>query len=86
MLSSSFGEFRIEILDVLAQGDRVAVRAAMSGVHQGELFGIPPTGRTFTVALHEFHEFRDGRVAKTWHMEDWFSLFNQIGAFPSPGK
>lgn len=86
MISSAFSRFRIDIIDILTEGDRVAVRATLSGIHSGVFLGIPPTGQAFTIALHEFHQLENGRIAKTWHMEDWLSLFMQIGRFPvAPG-
>ena len=36
------------------------------------------------MVLHEFHELDGGRIVRTWHLEDWFSLFLQIGQFPAP--
>lgn len=38
-------------------------------------------GRSFTLALHEFHHIADGRLTHTWHLEDWFGWLNQIGAW-----
>ena len=48
----------------------------------GELFGIAPTGKKVSFRLHEFHTLADGLVTTTWHMEDWFGLFLQLGEFP----
>jgi hypothetical protein len=43
---------------------------------------VLPTGRKIALPLHEFHEFVDGRIAVTRHMEGWMELFAQLGAFP----
>ena len=61
----------------------VGVRAALSGVHTGEFFGVAGTGKPFSMALHEFHEVRDGRIARTWHQEDLVSFFRQVDAWPA---
>jgi hypothetical protein len=50
----------------------------MRGVHTGEFFGIAPTGRETEVRTHDFHEIVDGRIARTHHMEDWLSWFQQV--------
>jgi predicted ester cyclase len=83
---SSFGEafpdVRITIQDLIQVPGKIAVRAEISGTHQGELFGIAPTGKWVSFRLHEFHELDGKRVTTTWHMEDWFGLFLQLGQFP----
>ena len=61
---------------------QVAVRAEITGTHLGELFGIAATGKQVSFRLHEFHALENGRVVTTWHMEDWFGLFLQLGQFP----
>lgn len=75
-------DLAITVQDIIVDGDRAGVRAAMTGTHTGEWFGVPPTGRIFTITLHEFHRFDGNRLTHTWHLEDWFGWLNQIGAWP----
>ena len=75
-------DMEIVVLDVLHLPGRAAVRAELRGTHLGNLMGLAATGRPVRLAIHEFHAFRDGRISATWHMEDWFSLFRSLGAFP----
>jgi predicted ester cyclase len=75
-------DLAITVHDIIVDGDRAGVRAAMTGTHTGEWFGVPPTGSAFTIALHEFHRVEGGRLTHTWHLEDWFGWLNQIGAWP----
>jgi predicted ester cyclase len=79
----AFPDVRITIHDMVQVPGKIGVRAEISGTHQGELFGIAPTGKRVSFRLHEFHALEDGRVATTWHMEDWFGLFLQLGQFPA---
>jgi predicted ester cyclase len=39
-----------------------ALRAEILGTHKGEWFGIPPTNKRVSIALHEFHHLKDGRT------------------------
>ncbi|MEH0832021.1 ester cyclase [Pectobacterium cacticida] len=78
----AFPDVIITLHDVVQEPGRIGVRAEISGTHQGELFGIAPTGKAVSFRLHEFHLLEDGRVTTTWHMEDWFGLFLQLGQFP----
>jgi steroid delta-isomerase-like uncharacterized protein len=82
MLLQAFPDLSLEILEVIAETDRAAVRVLVRGTQRGPLFGVPPSGRAVQFALHEFHEFEGARLRRTWHMEDLFGLFTQIGAWP----
>ena len=55
---------RYEILDIIAEGDMVACRVRASGTMQGELFGVPPTGKCFSVEHVHWH--RVSRAASRW--------------------
>lgn len=83
MLVSAFPDLTLEIVDALSDGERAAVRVNCAGTHDGDLFGIAATGKLVRFALHEFHEFAGDRIRRTWHMEDLFGLFAQIGAWPA---
>ena len=78
----AFPDVRITVHDMVQEPGRIGVRAEISGTHEGELFGSAPTGKSVGFRLHEFHTLVDGRLTATWHMEDWFGLFLQLGQFP----
>lgn len=82
-LGEAFPDVQIVIHDMIQEPDKIGVRAEISGTHQGEFFGIAPTGKKVSFRLHEFHTLSDGLVTTTWHMEDWFGLFLQLGKFPA---
>ena len=83
MLCATFPDLTLEIVEALAEDDRAAVRVVCKGTHRGDLFGVPASGRTIQFNLHEFHQFEGERIRRTWHMEDLFGLFAQIGAWPA---
>ncbi|MGK5029019.1 ester cyclase [Janthinobacterium sp. DSP2-3-3] len=85
MLAAAFPDVHITIHDMLQEPGKIGVRAEISGTHLGELFGIAPTGKKVSFRLHEFHTVANGLITTTWHMEDWFGLFLQLGQFPSHG-
>ncbi|MBK0095629.1 ester cyclase [Erwinia sp. S63] len=80
---AAFPDINIIVHDMLQEPGKAAVRAEITGTHQGEFLGIAPTGRRISVRLHEFHLLNGERVTTTWHMEDWMALFQQIGQFPA---
>lgn len=81
--AQAFPDVRITVGELIQVPGRIGVRALIEGTHQGELFGIAPTGRKVSFRLHEFHALAEGRVTTTWHMEDWYGLFLQLGQFPA---
>jgi predicted ester cyclase len=81
---AAFPDVRITIQDIVQTPGKIGVRAEMTGTHRGALFGIPPTGKAVKFRIHEFHALDGERVTTSWHLEDWFSLFLQIGQFPAP--
>ena len=68
--------------DPSAADGRAAVRAQITGTHRGALFGIAPTNKPIAIAIHEFHYLGADRITHTWHLEDWFGMLNQVGAWP----
>ena len=73
-------DIEIVIHDIFGTHQRAAVRASMEFTHINEIMGIPPTHRKVSIALHEFHYLKDGKLTHTWHLEDWFGLLMQSRA------
>ncbi|GAB3371407.1 ester cyclase [Massilia agri] len=80
---AAFPDVRIVVHDMVQAPGRIAVRGEITGTHEGELFGIAPTGKAVRFRIHEFHALDGGRITTTWHMEDWYGLFLQLGRFPA---
>lgn len=80
---AAFPDVHIAIHDLVQVPGKIAVRGEITGTHKGELFGIPATNKFVSFRIHEFHELDGERITTTWHMEDWFGLFQQLGRFPA---
>jgi predicted ester cyclase len=79
---AAFPDLRFTVEDVLADGDRVAVRVRMEGTHTGPLFGIAPTGRRVRVEQMNIERFRGERIVEHWRVTDELSLMKQLGVVP----
>lgn len=77
------GHYTIE--DIVAEDDRVVVRWTNQGTHVGELAGMPPTGKAFTIAGIDIYRVEGGKLAEHWHVVDMLSLLQQLGFIPAPG-
>lgn len=79
--TTDFPDIEINILEIFGTHERAAVRAEIVFTHNKELIGIPATDKKVSVAIHEFHYLKDGKITHTWHLEDWFGLLMQSGGF-----
>ena len=75
-----------EIDDIIAEGDKVAVRMTQSGTHTGSVRGIPPTSKRFSVDYVHWFRLADGKVAELWAVRDDLSRLQQLGLMPEPGE
>ena len=79
----AFLDVHVTIEDLIADGDRSVARNVVTGTHQGEYRGLPPTGKHVTYNEIFILRFVDGRIAETWAVVDVFSQMKQLGAIPS---
>lgn len=79
MFRAAFPDLEIIIDDQIAEGDQVCSRATTRGTHQGEIFGIPATGKVVTMTGMTIVRIIDNRIAESWVKNDVMSLMNQLG-------
>jgi steroid delta-isomerase-like uncharacterized protein len=79
-LLRGFSDFRLERLALVVDGDAHADRWVMTGTHDGELFGIPPSGRRVRIEGATFTRLgADGLVVEDVHFTDMAGLLAQLG-------
>lgn len=81
---SAFPDGQNTVIDVVAEGDRVASRWMYRGTHRGEFEGIPPTGKQITLTGISIWRFERDKIVESWHEFDALGMLQQIGAVPSP--
>jgi len=79
--AATFGDLKIEPQQVFEDGDYVIVRSRLTGKHVGDFAGVKAKGNPIDIMTIDIHQFKDGKVIKTWHLEDWMSGLGQMGAF-----
>jgi steroid delta-isomerase-like uncharacterized protein len=82
-LLRGYPDLRITVEDLIAEGDKVVSRNTVTGTHQGEHLGVPPTGKSVTYSEVIIARFADGRIAETWAVVDVLSQMRQLGAIPA---
>jgi steroid delta-isomerase-like uncharacterized protein len=79
---AAFPDGRITIDEQLAEGDLVATRWTGRGTQQGELMGIPPTGKQVTVSGITISRVKNGKVVEEWSNWDTLGMLQQLGVVP----
>jgi ketosteroid isomerase-like protein len=77
--ANTIPDLKFDIKEVLVARDRVIVRGEVTGTPAGELFGAPHTGKSIRTMAIDIQTIRDGKIAKTFHMENWLSALGQLG-------
>lgn len=82
VLLRAFPDIHVEVEDMIAEGDKVVCRNTVTGTHQGEYMGIPPTGRSVTYQEMFIVRFAGGRIAEVRGVVDALSQLRQLGVMP----
>lgn len=78
--ANSIPDLKFDVKEVLVAGDRVIVRGEVTGTPAGELFGVPHTGKSFRILAIDIQTIKNGKIVKTFHMENWLSALGQLRA------
>jgi predicted ester cyclase len=81
---AAFDGFRAEILDQIAEGDKVVTRKVFRGSHSGSFNGVEPTGAQVEIHVIDIVRVQDGRIVEHWNCVDRVGLLAQLGALPVP--
>lgn len=79
---TGFPDLKVEILDMLVEGNRAAVRFRETGTHNGPFVGIEPTGNAVEFSGMGIYRAEDGKLVEEWFVDDSRAIFEQIGAIP----
>jgi predicted ester cyclase len=78
--ATTIPDMKFAIHEMLVAGNRVIVRGEVTGTPAGDLFGVPHSGKSFRIMAVDIQTIRDGRICKTFHMENWLSAIGQLRA------
>ncbi|MFL6491353.1 MAG: ester cyclase [Nitrososphaera sp.] len=85
-ITRAFPDLHHNIKDMVAEGDKVAVRLIVTGTHKGEFHGIPPSGKKISLDEMAFLTIVDGRITEGWITSDMMSFMQQIGAISATSR
>ena len=76
--AKSIPDMKFAIKEVLVSGDRVIVRGEVTGTPAADLFGVPHSGKSFRIMAIDIQTIKDGKIARTYHLENWLSALGQL--------
>lgn len=74
----ALGEYRCEIEEMVVEGHRAFAKMWFSGIHRGELLGVPPTGRRIGWAGAALFREESGQLIDLWVLGDLVGLKNSL--------
>lgn len=83
MIRRAFPDFHVEILQLIAEGDRVASFLRMSGTNTGDYRRGAATNRRGSMRAFFIWRIADGRLAESWGAADRFAFLQELGVIPS---
>ncbi|HET9591109.1 MAG TPA: ester cyclase [Anaerolineales bacterium] len=73
-LLAAFPDLQVDVEDLIVEGDRLVARYSVRGTHQGDLMGIPPTGKEVFVSGIAIDRFKNGQSVEHWEIIDQLGL------------
>jgi steroid delta-isomerase-like uncharacterized protein len=80
-----FPDIHYTIDDMVAEGDKIAIRYTMTGTFQGEFMGFPPTGKRIKMSQAFFYRFKNGKEVEALPFSDNLDMYRQMGIPIPPG-
>jgi predicted ester cyclase len=81
-----FPRYELIADDMVAEGDKVMLKARLRAVHTGDFMGIPATGRQVEVEGALSYTIANGKIVDHWMLLDNMTLLQQLGVLPTPGS
>ena len=83
VLMPAFPDMKLDLEDLVAEGEKVLVRLLIRATHTGPLGTMGATGKPIRVAVLDIFQIRDGVLIEHWAQLDNLGMLKQLGALPA---
>jgi steroid delta-isomerase-like uncharacterized protein len=83
---NAFPDLHFTIDEQIAEGNTVVTRWTAHGTHNGELAGLPPTGKPATIVGMGVDRVENGKIVESWGLFDQFGMLQQLGLIPASSQ
>ena len=80
----AFPLYRIDVEEMMAEGDMVSLRGKIRGVQNGPFMNMPPSGKPVDFAIFITYKVQSGKIVDHWMLTDDMAMLKQVGALPAP--
>ncbi|MFT3909196.1 MAG: ester cyclase [Ferruginibacter sp.] len=80
ILRAAFANIKVEILDQVAEADKVTTRKVIHGTHTGELMGVHPTGKCVAINVIDIIRIKDGKYAEHWGNSNFSEVVGELSS------
>ena len=85
-LYEAFPDMEYTIEDVLTENDRIAGQWRVTGTHEREFEGIPPSDKMIDIPASGIFRVEDGKIAEVWLTYDRLGMLQQLDVIEPPGE
>jgi steroid delta-isomerase-like uncharacterized protein len=86
MAKAAFSDLKRTVEDMIAEGDKVAVRITARGTHTGAFQGIAATGKQTEITGIAIRRIAEGKIVEEWVINDQLGLMQQLGVIRPSGQ
>ena len=79
---AAFPDIRVEVTHAVSEGDLGVVQCRVTGTNSGELMGMAPTKRSFTITGMTMARVVNGQIVEGWNHYDFAAMYRQLGIEP----
>jgi steroid delta-isomerase-like uncharacterized protein len=79
MIHTALSEYTCTIEEIIEEGQRAAARMRFAGIHRGQFFGVPPSGREISWSGAAFFAIDGDKIISLWVLGDIDSVKQQLG-------
>lgn len=85
-LRTAFPDAQLQVDQIVADDDHVALAYRLTGTHQGDFQGVAATGKRIEARGLQIGRFVDGKIVERWGSTDELGIMTQLGATITPGQ
>lgn len=78
ILHAAFSDIKVTVLDMIAEGNKVTTRKAITGTHTATLLEIPATGKSITLSVIDIISVEDGKLTAHWGENNFMAVVQSL--------